>query len=433
MSTTPRVLDTLIHLVQHRGTLLPRDALMDSIWPDADVEPNNLSQNIVKLRRLFEERPRENRFIETVPGRGYRFIADVLIETAPLGVPSEPGDRPRNDESFQLFLQALRLLQRPTVENCRNAIERLEAALEIDPDFALGWAGLANANLLAANVGLATPVLLEQAERHAEHALGIEPKTAHAHAVIGMVRILRGDWLAAESHLETAVSIDASHPMAPGVHASFLLQQLGYTGRALAQLRAVSALAPDNSLMAMNLATSYCISGRDDEAVRCARLAIGFGYPEAAYPLPLVFIHASTRAHGYTDATPYALQLLNTGRQNQGAAAAVYEALDNPHLRARAVSAIRDLLANLDATIGVSQLMLIVEWLTVLGSLDLAFDVVDRSIAARARTGHGPTHWQTLWLPEMKPFRSDARFRDLTARLRFPDYWNAFGPPDEDF
>jgi Flp pilus assembly protein TadD len=164
---------------------------------------------------------------------------------------------------------------------------------------------------------------VEQAERHAEHALGIEPRTAIAHAVIAMVRVLRGDWLSAESHFETAVSIDATHPMAPCAHASFLLQQLGYPPRALAQLRAVSALAPDNPLMFMNLAMSYCISGQDEEAVRCARLAIGFGYPESAYPLPLVFIHAATRAQRYADAATYALQLLNVSEQDERAAVAV--------------------------------------------------------------------------------------------------------------
>lgn len=220
--------------------------------------------------------------------------------------------------------------------------------------------------------------------------------------------------------------------MAPGVHASFLLQQLGNPGRALAQLRAVSALAPDNPLMFMNLAMSYCISGRDEEALGCARLSIGFGYPEAAYPLPLVFIHAAARARRYAEAATCALQRLNGSQQDERAAVAVYEALEDPRLTAPAVSAVGTLLRESRAPIGVNQLMLIVEWLSLLGSIDLAYEVVDRSITARARTGHGPLHWQTLWLPELKPFRSDVRFRSLTARLRFPDYWSVFGPPDEE-
>jgi hypothetical protein len=73
--TTARALDTLICLVRHRGTLLSRETLMDLVWPHSDVEPNNLSQTIKKLRRLLGEKPGENRFVETVPGRGYRFIS----------------------------------------------------------------------------------------------------------------------------------------------------------------------------------------------------------------------------------------------------------------------------------------------------------------------------------------------------------------------
>jgi DNA-binding winged helix-turn-helix (wHTH) protein len=85
LPATARALDTLICLVRHRGTLLSREALMDLVWPQSDVEPNNLSQTIKKLRRLLGEKPGENRFIETVPGRGYRFIADLRVSAGTWG------------------------------------------------------------------------------------------------------------------------------------------------------------------------------------------------------------------------------------------------------------------------------------------------------------------------------------------------------------
>lgn len=74
---TPKVFDTLLHLVQHRGEVVEKQDLMKAVWPDTIVEENNLSQNISTLRRVLGHGQGDNRFILTVPGRGYRFVADV--------------------------------------------------------------------------------------------------------------------------------------------------------------------------------------------------------------------------------------------------------------------------------------------------------------------------------------------------------------------
>ena len=77
VALTPRVFDTLLYLVQHSGVVLEKERLMDAVWPDAVVEENNLSKNISTLRRIFGESPGSQGFILTVPGYGYRFVADV--------------------------------------------------------------------------------------------------------------------------------------------------------------------------------------------------------------------------------------------------------------------------------------------------------------------------------------------------------------------
>ncbi len=74
---TPKAFDTLLYLVQHSGVLLDKDDLMRAIWPDTVVEENNLTQNVSALRRVLGERRDEHRYIVTVPGTGYRFVADV--------------------------------------------------------------------------------------------------------------------------------------------------------------------------------------------------------------------------------------------------------------------------------------------------------------------------------------------------------------------
>ena len=50
---------------------------MEAVWPDSIVEENNLAQAISKLRQVFGETPGSHSYIVTVPGRGYRFVAEV--------------------------------------------------------------------------------------------------------------------------------------------------------------------------------------------------------------------------------------------------------------------------------------------------------------------------------------------------------------------
>ncbi len=74
-----KVFDTLCVLVEHAGRLLTKHELMQSIWPDTVVEENNLNHNISTLRRALGEQVTGQRYIETVPRVGYRFVADVAM------------------------------------------------------------------------------------------------------------------------------------------------------------------------------------------------------------------------------------------------------------------------------------------------------------------------------------------------------------------
>ena len=80
VSLTPKVFETLLQLVRHRGKVIAKDDLMRAVWPDTVVEENNLNQNISALRRVLGESRGEHRYIATIPGKGYHFLASV--ETA---------------------------------------------------------------------------------------------------------------------------------------------------------------------------------------------------------------------------------------------------------------------------------------------------------------------------------------------------------------
>jgi DNA-binding winged helix-turn-helix (wHTH) protein/pimeloyl-ACP methyl ester carboxylesterase len=74
---TPKALDTLLILVELGGHVVTKDELIERVWPDSFVEQNNLAQNISALRKALGEGTDGVRYIDTVPKRGYRFIAPV--------------------------------------------------------------------------------------------------------------------------------------------------------------------------------------------------------------------------------------------------------------------------------------------------------------------------------------------------------------------
>jgi DNA-binding winged helix-turn-helix (wHTH) protein/TolB-like protein len=80
---TPKAIETLLALVERHGRVVSKDELFQRVWPDAFVEENNLAQNVSLLRRVLGEGTSGGRFIETVPKRGYRFVAPVTELIAP--------------------------------------------------------------------------------------------------------------------------------------------------------------------------------------------------------------------------------------------------------------------------------------------------------------------------------------------------------------
>jgi len=74
---TPKVFDTLLALLENSSHVLGKKELMQLVWPDSFVEENNLAQNISILRKALGEGKQGEHYIQTVPRRGYRFVADV--------------------------------------------------------------------------------------------------------------------------------------------------------------------------------------------------------------------------------------------------------------------------------------------------------------------------------------------------------------------
>lgn len=79
-----KTLDMLLLLVQNRGRLVEKDELLSRVWAGSVVEEANLTQNIFTVRKILGDSPKDHRYIATVAGRGYQFVApDTEITNGP--------------------------------------------------------------------------------------------------------------------------------------------------------------------------------------------------------------------------------------------------------------------------------------------------------------------------------------------------------------
>jgi TolB-like protein/DNA-binding winged helix-turn-helix (wHTH) protein len=78
VALSPKAFETLLALVEQPGRVITKDELLSRIWGDTVVEEGGLTRNISILRKALGEKPDDHRYIVTVPGRGYRFVANLL-------------------------------------------------------------------------------------------------------------------------------------------------------------------------------------------------------------------------------------------------------------------------------------------------------------------------------------------------------------------
>src|SRR5262245_26112481 len=98
----PKAFNLLLALVERHGHLLEKDELLKKVWPDTFVEEANLASNISQLRKALGDGENWHRYIETVPKRGYRFVASVKkVEEVSAGqiIQEPPGLRSLTGES----------------------------------------------------------------------------------------------------------------------------------------------------------------------------------------------------------------------------------------------------------------------------------------------------------------------------------------------
>ena len=91
----PQVFNVLVYLIQHHDRVVSKEELLEQLWPGRVVGEATLSSRIMAVRKAIGDRGRAQRIIQTLHGRGYRFIAPVTIVAAAAVAPAVASASPR--------------------------------------------------------------------------------------------------------------------------------------------------------------------------------------------------------------------------------------------------------------------------------------------------------------------------------------------------
>jgi TolB-like protein len=558
----PRVFDTLAYLVERPGELVDKAVLLDALWPDSVADENSLNQNISILRRVLGERPTEHRFIVTVPGRGYRFVASVqhvarpALETRPRasvavlpfanlsgsaandylgeGLADElihqlaklPGLRVsarttsfacgrrifdirqiarelgvravlegavhmvaerirvtvqliEGDTGYHLFsrsverkaqdlfyvedelvnevaralgidarvtprtardvaahhqyMQARTLATLPSEDNLRGSLELLKQATARDPEFVRAWSLLAAVLAICVEYDYPMADAIARAEQAARRSTALDPNDGASLAAVGVVQALRGQWVDAEVQFRAATLLPVDLYLI-NLRCVFVTQAAGHLQRSLAEAFEAYQFAGAQGFGAVMVALTHLLLGHDQEVLSWADAAVALGESPTVTPQADLRAQLAHRAGRHSDAAVWLIDSTPPAICAAGAAEAIRlmcSALAGEAPKRDAVVALQAMEARLWVQ-GMDQTRhkRLLLWYTMLGDLDAAYDMLQRALDYYIGNGFVGSVWGWLWLPELRPFRRDARFQSFVRRLGLMPYWERYGPPD---
>jgi TolB-like protein/Flp pilus assembly protein TadD len=174
-----------------------------------------------------------------------------------------------NHEAYNLYLKGLYFLARPRPDLLQKALGLFQAALELDPGFAKGHAGIATAYAMLGNFNFAPPAeAYPKARAAVEKALALDDQLPEAHHIAAAVAFWYDwDWVAAEASYKRILALNPGDAFAHGDYAWFLLNRRRYE-EALREIKRALDLDPLMPLFYGWSVGLHCAAGRLDEALR---------------------------------------------------------------------------------------------------------------------------------------------------------------------
>jgi tetratricopeptide (TPR) repeat protein len=281
----------------------------------------SLNTAVNSLRRILLDSPQNPRFIETRAGLGYRFIASVEVvepEPSPAGGARAIGDVADSilavmerrmasaahantraaarglstSRAHEDYLRGRYFYNQMSEDALRKSFALFHSAIQADPGYAPAHAGLADAYILYALIGLTAPGdALRLASESAARALRLDRNLAEAHASAAGVRKFRDwDWRGAEAAYRTSIDLDAGCVSARRGYAALLTASRRFE-EALDQMRSARALDPLSLVTNTELAWSLYVGGDSHAAIEqsWSALAIDPKFAPAQLTLALAY------------------------------------------------------------------------------------------------------------------------------------------------
>jgi adenylate cyclase len=330
----------------------------------------------------------------------------------------------QNVEAYESYLQARAIWKRRGEDNLRRAIELYQSALAHDPGFARAHAALASAYVVLPGYTSAEgdeEKYLPMAEQSARQALALDPKIGEAHAVLAQINSERGNLLDAESGFFFAISLEPNEPT-PHQWYSLLLQKVGRLDAALEQARRAYELDPSAPVLALNLSNLYLTRGEDEQALSFSKLASELGISSGASKG--IDATVAMRRGQWEEAKRLTLAQEHLPAELKSKVDGFVDALADPTKRPAVVAGLRAV----DPQVA-TQVDLLMPYLQ-LGQNDIAFQIVEDSLARDRMAWLRDWNIANAWSPEASGFRKDPRFSKVAERIGLVDYWKQYGYPD---
>jgi len=253
----PQVYRTLLALVQNSQRLSRKEWLLEQVWGPTHVEEGGLTRNIYVLRKILGDG-----YIETVPKRGYRFIADTAEVTGT-----------ENRDAYQLYIAGRYYWSQRSEAGLRKATEYYAKAIELDPAYARAYSGLADSYTTLGYLSYLAPRhAFVKANEAAMKALHLDAALTEPHTSLGYVRLYYDwDFAEAEHEFRRAIALNPAYPIAHHWYAVYLTAMRRF-GEARQAIERAQALDPTSLAINTDLGFVLYYSGQYDAAIKQLRI-----------------------------------------------------------------------------------------------------------------------------------------------------------------
>ncbi|HTS47611.1 MAG TPA: tetratricopeptide repeat protein [Bryobacteraceae bacterium] len=397
----PQLMHLLVFLCSRAKQVVPKQDVVDAVWNGRFVSDETIKGSFHQLRKALGDNPRQPRFIETLPKRGYR----VSVEPQPLAAAT-------TSEAQELTEKGRAALsEQPTEASLKQARLYFERAVEAEPENAAALAGLARTYVLMASFGLGSAAeLLPRAKVAASRALELDSELAEPHLALAIVHLLHHhDHAAAERDFRSALERKPDDPVSHIWYARFLASQ-NRTTEAVAEGRRALEADPLSLTARRELLNLLFAARRYDETIAEARrlLDINPAFPDVHLGIVWIYLLQGKEQPAF--------EAFLAGLKGLGVAAPLLDQARETFQRGGMTAILRQWVELLErnAALGEKNQFDLITLHSLLGDNDRCFELLE---SLRQQE-----HPLLFWVPAMPVFdnlRADPRYARLMAQLGF--------------